>query len=359
MTTYSETYQETAEQQPDKSSMSFLEHLDELRSRLIRSAAFVLVAFAGCWFVSDYIYQFLEVPVRAAMVKARQQAAIGLETSQPAALSGLPDGSVLSFAFPTECKAGDALIPANTTVQVRVEHLGEGQTRLVTTGAVLVRENAVVPDGFVIPRELYSNTSSLLSPDNRLVVPTVQGAFNLYIKVAFYAAIFVSVPFILVQVWGFVSPGLYPHEKRYALPFIFMASAFFVLGCAFAYYIAFPRAADFLLDVAARGNLRPLVAAGEYFDLILTIMLGLGLVFEIPTVTFFLSRLGLIGPSFLLKVWRFAVVAIFIIAALLSPTTDIPNLLVFAAPMLVLYFLSVGIAWVFYRKRVREGRMGG
>jgi len=159
---------------------------------------------------------------------------------------------------------------------------------------------------------------------------------------------------LLVQIWGFVSPGLYPHEKKYAAPIIVMASVFFVMGCAFAYYVAFPRAANFLLGVATAGNLRPLVTADDYFDLIIIIMLGLGVVFEIPTVTFFTSRLGLVSPGMLLKVWRYAVVVMFIIAAVLTPTTDIPNMLVFAAPMLLLYFLSVGIAWVFWRRRRTE-----
>jgi sec-independent protein translocase protein TatC len=200
--------------------------------------------------------------------------------------------------------------------------------------------------GYVIPRALYAASNGMLDPDNRLVVGTVQGAFNLYIKVSFYAAIFFGVPFILVQIWGFVSPGLYPHEKKYAAPIIVMASFWFLAGCAFAYYVAFPRAAE--------GNLRPLVTADEYFDLIITIMLGLGVIFEIPTVTFIGARLGLISPGLLLRVWRLAFIAIFIIAAILSPTTDVPNLLVFAAPMLILYFLSVGIAWVFHRSRKTE-----
>jgi sec-independent protein translocase protein TatC len=212
----------------------------------------------------------------------------------------------------------------------------------------------VIPAGFTVPRELVKATAALKGPDGQLVVGNVQGAFNLYIKVSFYAAIFFGVPFILTQAWGFVSPGLYPHEKKYAVPFILLASVFFLLGTAFAYYIAFPRAANFLLGVATGGNLRPLVSAEEYFDLILTIMLGLGLVFEIPTVTLLLSLLGLVTPGLLLRVWRYAVVVILIIAAVLSPTTDVPNLLVFAAPMLVLYFLSVGIAWAFYRKRRAE-----
>ena len=104
-----------------------------------------------------------------------------------------------------------------------------------------------------------------------------------------------------------------------------MTSLFFLGGCAFAYYIAFPRAANFLLGVAAGGNLRPLVTADEYFDLIIMIMLGLGVVFEIPTVTFVGSRLGLISPGFLLKAWRYALIGIFLTAELLSPNTDVPN----------------------------------
>jgi sec-independent protein translocase protein TatC len=138
------------------------------------------------------------------------------------------------------------------------------------------------------------------------------------------------------------------------MPLILMASACFILGCAFAYYIAFPRAANFLLGVAAAGNLRPLVTADDYFELIMTIMLGLGVVFEIPAVTFFLARLGLVSHRLLLKIWRVSVIVIFIIAAVLSPTTDVPNLLVFAAPMLLLYFISVGIAWVFHKDRRTE-----
>jgi sec-independent protein translocase protein TatC len=245
-------------------------------------------------------------------------------------------------------------VTPGTTIKVRVEPGPDGTPKLVTASPWVINTETVVDEGYTIRRDLYSVSNVILGPDGKLVVGTVQGAFNLYIKVAFYAAIFFTVPFILVQVWGFVAPGLYPHEKKYAWPLIVMASAFFLLGCAFAYYIAFPRAANFLLGVAAGGNLRPLVTADEYFDLIIMIMLGLGIVFEIPTVTLFGSRLGLISPGFLLKVWRYAVIGIFILAAVLSPTTDIPNLLVFAAPMLLLYFLSVGIAWLFHRKRQTE-----
>jgi sec-independent protein translocase protein TatC len=354
MTSYTDTYDEP-DAQSEEGSMSFLDHLDELRSRLIRIAGFVMIAFVVCWIFSDIIYGFLQIPVQAALFRAKQATGVNLEG---AALTPLSDylNREVDFLFPTDAKIGEAVMQAGANIRCNVQTGPDGLPQLVTANPVVVNNITVIPEGYVLPPALYAANNMLLSPDRRLVVATVQGAFNLYIKVSFYAAIFFGVPFILVQIWGFVAPGLYPHEKKYAVPVILMASIFFLLGAAFAYYIAFPRAADFLLGVAAgdKTHFRPLVTADEYFDLIITIMLGLGVVFEIPTVTFFAARLGLVTPRLLLKIWRYAVIAIFILAAVLSPTTDVPNLLVFAAPMLILYFLSVGIAWLFHRKRRTE-----
>ncbi len=350
MATYTEAFDEKLS---EKGTMTFLDHLDELRKRLIRCALFVAVAFVLSWAFSDKIYNFLQVPVRAAMLEAKKQVALPLPGTA-LTLSDLPDGTEMRLLLQAEAKISDALIPAGTMLPVKVQHAADGVLQIITTNLVMVNDQTIIDKDTVIPPKLYQSSNTAMSPNNQLVVPTVQGAFNLYIKVAFYAAIFFSVPVLLAQIWGFVAPGLYPHEKRYASPIIIMSSAFFLLGCAFAYYIAFPRAANFLLGVTTGGNLRPLVNADDYFDLIIMIMLGLGVVFEIPTATFFTSRLGLVSPGLLLKVWRYAVVIIFIVAAVLSPTTDIPNLLVFAAPMLLLYFLSVAIAWVFWRKRKTE-----
>jgi sec-independent protein translocase protein TatC len=317
-----------------------------------------MIAFVVSWIFSDRIYDFLQVPVQQAIKDAKLEYAQKLNVPV-IPLSDLPDDTEVLFAFPKEFnignkEAGNILMLPGTNVLVKVHRDDNGLVQLITAKPALINANTVLKDGYVIPRELYDTSTISLGSDGQLVVGTVQGAFNLYIKVAFFAAIFFAVPMILVQAWGFIAPGLYPHEKRYAMPLIFMASACFILGCAFAYYIAFPRAANFLLGVAAAGNLRPLVTADDYFELIMTIMLGLGVVFEIPAVTFFLARLGLVSHRLLLKVWRVAVIVIFIIAAVLSPTTDVPNLLVFAAPMLLLYFISVGIAWVFHKDRRTE-----
>jgi sec-independent protein translocase protein TatC len=354
MTAYSDGMDRDAAPR-EMGSMSFLEHLDELRKRLIRSALFMVVVFMLCWFVSDKIYQFLEVPVRAAILEAKKLAAIPLDINTHKTLADLQDGQKLKFTFQTDGKIQDTLVPAGTTVEVQVKRATpDDPPQLITNEPWFVNSQFIVDPGFVIPESLTNPHAADMNRDNQLVVLKATGAFNLYIEVSFYAALFFSVPFLLWQAWGFISPGLYEHEKKYAIPFVVMASVFFLLGCAFAYYVAFPRAANYLLGVAAGGKLRPQLTADDYFDLILTIMLGLGVVFEIPTITYFLSRIGLINHKILLKIWRWAIIVIFIIAAVLTPTTDIPNMMIFAAPMILLYFLSVGIAWAFHRKRLSD-----
>jgi sec-independent protein translocase protein TatC len=130
-----------------------------------------------------------------------------------------------------------------------------------------------------------------------------------------------------------------------------MTGVFFIAGAAFAYYIAFPAACNYLLGMQTSGGFETLPDAESYFDLIILIMIGLGIVFQIPTVAFVLGRIGLITPKMMLKAWRYAVVSIAIISAVLTPTADAFNMILFAAPMLVLYFLSVGIVWVFGKQR--------
>jgi sec-independent protein translocase protein TatC len=356
MTTYDKLLEDKEEkiEPEDESSMSFLDHLDELRKRLMWTAGFVLFAFIFCWIFADRIYNFLQVPVQKAMISAKLQTATVFKDIILQPLAEVPDGAELFFNFPKDFNINGVLVAQGTTVLVKVQRDANGVVEMVLAKSWLINTNTIVKEGIIIPPELYDAKNTYLGKDNQLVTGTVQGAFNLYIKVAFFAAIFFAVPFILVQAWGFIAPGLYPHEKKYAAPLIIMASICFITGCAFAYYIAFPRAANFLLGVATEGNIQPLITVDDYFDLILTIMLGLGVVFEMPAIVFFLARMGLVTYKLLLKVWRISIIVIFIIAAILSPTTDVPNLLVFAAPMMLLYFLSVGIAWLFHKDRRKE-----
>jgi sec-independent protein translocase protein TatC len=172
-----------------------------------------------------------------------------------------------------------------------------------------------------------------------------------YMRVALYAGIALAVPFLFYQIWAFIAPGLYQHEKKYVVPVILMSTFFFVTGAAFAYLIAFPAVCDYMLGLAMQGGFRTLLDAEDYLDLIIMIMLGLGIVFQIPTISFVLGRIGLLTPKIMIKAWRYAVVGITIIAAVATPTPDAFNMLMFAAPMLLLYLLSIVIVWLFGKKR--------
>ena len=209
--------------------------------------------------------------------------------------------------------------------------------------------NTVIPKGIRLPTELSSAGESYTGINDKLIVTTALEPFSLYIKVSLYAAICLSVPFLLLQIWGFVSPGLYPHERAYVTPFIILSSISFVLGAAFAYYVIFPPAAKYLLGLGS--DFRLLLKAADYFDFIILIMLGMGIVFQMPAVTYVLARIGLVTAGFMIRIWKTALIVILLSAALLSPTSDIANMLLFAAPMLVLYVISIFVAWIFNKPR--------
>jgi sec-independent protein translocase protein TatC len=325
--------------------MSFLEHLDELRTRLIRSMVFVFIAAFACWFVSDRIYNFLARPVQKALADAQQKqvAMAGLNGQMNGiSLGSLNQNDKLRFVFPEATKLGKAMIPAGASVAARVDKDAQGKVGLFTDEPIAAG-NEVVPKDVRLPDQL---TPTL---NDKLVVTTALEPFALYVKVSLYAALALSVPFLLWQIWAFVSPGLYPHERKYVTPFIGLSSVFFVLGVATAYYLIFPPAAKYLLGLGQ--DFRLLLKADDYFDFIILLMLGMGLVFQMPAITYVLARIGLVTAGWMVKVWRVAVIVILIVAAVLSPTNDVPNMLLFAAPMFALYVISVFVAWICGRKR--------
>ena len=241
------------------------------------------------------------------------------------------------------------MIPAGASVTARVFKDAEGKLALFTDEA-LFAGNTVIPKGVRLPAELSTATTESFSGVNdKLIVTTALEPFSLYIKVSLYAAICLSVPFLLLQIWGFVAPGLYPHERAYVTPFITLSSISFVLGAAFAYYVIFPPAAKYLLGLGS--DFRLLLKANDYFDFIILIMLGMGVVFQMPAVTYVLARIGLVTAGFLVRVWKTALIVILIAAAVLSPTADIANMMLFAAPMMVLYVISILVAWIFNKPR--------
>jgi len=241
--------------------MSFLDHLEELRSRLIKILAAVGLTFAACWtFAADSLFNIAKAPI---------QTAIG--------------------------------------------------------------------------------------PNEKLTLTSVTEPFNLQIKVAFVAALFLAAPFIMAQIWLFIAPGLYKHERKYASPFIISSTILFVLGGIFGYYVAFPFALQYLVSLGTSDmGLKALITAGDYFDLFVTVEVGLGIVFEIPALIFILSRIGLVSAGFLFRNTKYAILIAFILAAVLTPTGDIPNMMILAVPMIALYALGIVIAYVFAKKKPAE-----
>ena len=332
--------------------MSFLEHLDELRTRLIRSMAFVLIAAFVCWFVSGYIYNFLERPVNRALATAQEQRRVpiaglnGQVSTVP--LSSLHQSDKIRYAFPEPTRLGAISIPAGTSVMARIDRDAQGNLGLYTDEPLSAGSD-LLPKDVKLPIDLNTAYEKLRDPNDKLVVTTVLESFAIYVKVSLYAAIGLSVPFLLWQIWAFVSPGLYPHERKYVTPFIALSSIFFVLGAATAYYLIFPPAAKYLLGLGS--DFRLLLKADDYFDFIILLMLAMGGVAQMPAITYVLARMGLVTAGWMIRVWRVAFITILIVAAVISPTNDVPNMLLFAAPMFVLYAISIVVAWICGRKR--------
>jgi sec-independent protein translocase protein TatC len=243
-------------------AMSFLDHLEELRRRIIYSLIAVAGGFFACWAYAERIYAVMQKPIMVALKN-----------------NGLAEKLV--YLNPTE-------------------------------------------------------------------------PFNLYLKVAFLAGLFVASPFVLYQVWSFISPGLYRHEKRYVMPFMFSTVGLFLGGGIFGYKIVYPAALDFLISYGKQ--FQPMITIGEYTDLFLTIIIGMGVIFELPILVFFLSLMGIVSAGFMWRNFRYSILIIFIIAAIVTPTTDILNMCIFAAPMVALYGLSIGIAWAVHPKQRRARR---
>jgi sec-independent protein translocase protein TatC len=247
-------------------TMGFLDHLEELRTRLVYSIAAVAVGFFACWGYRERIYGIMQKPIV------------------------------------------DAL---------RSHGLAEK----------LVYLNPVDP-------------------------------FNLYLKIAALAGLFLTSPFVLYQVWMFISPGLYRNEKRYVMPFMASTIALFTTGGYFGYRIVYPRALDFLIGFGSQ--FQPMITISEYTSLFLSIILGMGLIFEMPILIFFLALMGIISAGFMVKNFRYAILLIFVVAAIVTPTPDIMSMLIFAAPMVALYGVSIGIAYVVHPKqrRARKEKQG-
>ena len=177
--------------------------------------------------------------------------------------------------------------------------------------------------------------------------------FNLYLEVGFVAGLFVASPFVFYQLWLFIAPGLYRKEKRYVLPFLVSTVALFLAGGLFGYKMVYPASLDFLIAYGQR--FQPMITIGEYTRLFLTIIVGLGVIFEMPILVFFLALMRVITARWMWRNLRYSILAIFVLAAIVTPTTDILNMCLFAAPMVGLYGISIGVAWLANPGHARRG----
>ena len=241
----------------DLPRMSFLEHLEELRRRLVWSALAIAVGFSVSWWKAKEIFQILSKPV----------------------LEALPPGTKLAYTQLTE-------------------------------------------------------------------------PFMLYINLALIVGIFVASPVLLWQLWLFVAPGLYKHEKRWVGPFVVVSVLFFVGGGLFGYAVGFPMVTKFLVSTGT--DFQPVLKIDDYLDLVAKVLLGMGIVFETPILILFLARIGVVTEKWLLAKFRYAVLIIFIIAAFITPTPDIPTQCAFALPMCALYLLGILLAWIFKKREPKS-----
>ena len=232
-----------------------------------------------------------------------------------------------------------------------LEHLNELRRRILRTLIVVF---VAFFGCFAFADEIYTLLAAPIEPHvDQLVFDGVADPFVVQVKVALLASVFVTAPFLVSQLWGFVSPGLYRREKRYAIPFIFFGSFFFLGGGAFGYFVALPFAVEFLVNLGLNSNWEADIRIERYLSFAVNVLLGLAVMFQLPIVIFMLSQLGVVTPRFLMRHFRWAVLIIIVLAAVITPTPDVVNMTIVAAPTLLLYLVGVGASALVLRRRKR------
>ena len=236
-----------------------------------------------------------------------------------------------------------------------LEHLDELRRRIVRS-CLAIAAGVVATFAFIQPIFTFvlAPTRKALPPGVKLIYTQPGEAFSLYVTVALIAGVVVAAPYIMYQVWMFIAPGLYSNEKRLAVPFVGLTTGCFMLGAAFNHYVAFPFMMAFFASFNAT-DLAFMPKLDDVFGLYSKMLIGMGIVFQMPTVVYFLARMNLISAALLARHFKYAFLIIFIIAAVITPTGDMMTQTIFAAPMVGLYALSIAIAWLVGPKRVRDG----
>jgi sec-independent protein translocase protein TatC len=230
-----------------------------------------------------------------------------------------------------------------------LDHLEELRKRLLIS-LIAVAVGFLVCWAFAEPifGKLQEPLTAFLPKGDKLAFTRLTAPFFLYMKVAFFAGLFVAAPVVLLQVWLFIAPGLYKREKRLAAPFIIFGSLFFILGGYFGYRFLLPATCSFFVETGKQ--FKQMVTVDDYFSFASTIILATGLVFETPILIFFLARLGIVTPAFLMQKFKYAIVLSFVVAAIVTPTPDMVTQAALAVPMIVLYLIGVGVAYLFGKR---------
>ncbi len=234
-----------------------------------------------------------------------------------------------------------------------MEHLEELRKRIVHSAAYLAVGFFVA---YAFHTRLYGYIQAPLTKLGiKLNYTHPMDPLNLYLQVALIGGAILSSPFILYQVWLFIAPGLYQKERRFVIPFMGATVTLFLAGACFGYFFVLPGALKILI-LGFGKSFNPIVTIEEYTGFFLSIILGLGISFELPILIFFLALFGIVSPKFLWKNIRYAVLAVFLIAAVICPSPDPWTMCVYAVPMLSLYVVGIGVAWWVHPSRRKKGQ---
>ncbi len=238
------------------------------------------------------------------------------------------------------------------------EHLAELRTRIVHSAAAIVLGTFI---GYWLARPLLAFVARPMvvavrnaGLADKLVFTHPAGYLNQVITLALYLGIVIASPYVLYQIWLFVAPGLYKHERKGIILFIAPTVGLFCLGLVFAYYVILPNLLRFLVTFQGNGPFTPLISIEEYFDLVLIVLLGVGVIFETPMLILLLSIFGIVTPRFLWKNFRYAILVIAVVAAIITPTPDAMTMVIFMVPMILLYVVGIGVSAVVVRRKNRR-----
>ena len=239
-----------------------------------------------------------------------------------------------------------------------MEHLDELRRRIIHSAVYLVLGMAVA--GIFYKQLVNFLQAPLTHIGKKLAMTHPMDALNLDLQVALLAGAILASPFILYQVWLFIAPGLYQRERRFVIPFMAATVGLFLAGAAFGYFWVLPGAMEILI-VKFGHDFTPVITIEEYSSFFLSIILGLGISFELPILIFFLALFGIVSPKFLWKHIRYAILAVFIVAACICPSPDPWTMCLYAVPLLALYLIGIGVAWWVHpsRRKAREKAVAG